>query len=377
MPDDKEAIKSDATRPEGDVEIKPAPKSAGAEADAKPVEKKEPTTLEIVKAKREERQSRAKDAAADNGAPGTKPAGSEKSEAADEKADAKSDLAGKNEDEKSGVDEAKTLKLSDINLDDPGWFDRLTKEQQKALATENPWVVKLVNAGKAEAQRYIETAKKKADKITAKPVDDQKPQAATDKTEADVSEAIDLLYDKATRKEGLQRLLTNADSKELLKGIIIETLNEETGYDPTLKPLAEGIAIASSKYPQLKEDDFFAEVDEVLREDEETYEALMTEKNPRLIAAAIREASGQVVRSRAAKKPATIEEKKAEEPKKPVGVKSERRENLERNTQAAKEAAGVKAGTGSRPGVAAAEAGSTAELVRKIRESKGYQQLGK
>lgn len=355
MPDEKD--EKPTTQP--DAEPKTT-QNAGSETKA-PEEKKDASTLDIVKANRE-RQSRAKDATAGKSAAEAKPekpaapeAGT-KGKAADDAPDSEDD----GDDEENGEGE---FTFTNADLSNPGFYDRLTKEQWKVVEEKAPVAAAQYKAGQRALNALMQKGR---EKTTA--ADQKKPPAATEETDPDVSEAIDLLYDPKTRKEGLKRLLTNGDSKELLKGIVREALQEETGYDLALKPIGEGIELASSKYPQLLQDEtFFHEVHDLLKQDEETYADLMSEKNPRLIAVAFREASATVVRSRAAKGKATE--------KTNVGTKDERRQKLERDTQAAKEQAGVKAGVGSRPGVTAAESGSTADLVRSIRQQKGYQHL--
>lgn len=356
---DEKAVEKPDTQPKTE-DPKAAPQAAGPKDDKAAGERKEPTTLELVKANRE-RQSRAKDAAADKDSSGSKPkepvkaqTGAESDEAGEE-----SDLE---DDEKDESGDA--VDLSKIDTKAPGWFDRLTKEQRVALDKKYPGIATLVNAGKAEAQRYVEAAKKK---VANQPGEQKKPQSA-EPEDTDLSEAIDLLYDPKTRKQGLTKLLANEDSKGIIREVFSEYAREEFGYQPELKPVAEGFALASKHYPQLNDDDdFFNDVDDYLKQDMEAYEEMMESDKPRLIAAAIKDAAAFVTRSRAAKKKDVAPEKKAA-----VGPK-ERREKLERDTQSAKEQAGVK--TGERPTQSKAESGSTADLVRSLREQRNYTHL--
>lgn len=375
MPDDKqsEVVPSvtETTKPEA-VEAAPPAKEV-PKPDGKV------STVEIVKAKREEqRLSRAKDTAAAKETPGptTKEPEKAHSDTTDDGADEKADLQAKDDKEKSGKSTFEDqFGFTEAELNKPGFFDRITPEQRAKLEEKAPWALKLVNAGRAEAQRHVENAKLK---IAKAPPAEKQPTTVAAETDSDMSEAIDLLYDPKTRKDGLAKLLTNPDSKSLLKDVVMEVMGSEFGYDPSLKPLNEGIALASKDYPQLADDEtFFAEVTELLQEDPEAFEDLVSEKKPRLIAVVLKEASARVVRSRAAKKPA---EKPAAAPatedKRLIGTK-ERRETLERNTQAARDQASLKAAGASRPSVAEAEASSTVELVRRTREAKGYQFVGK
>lgn len=358
----------------------PDPKAASPQQPAAPDkgadkggEKKEPKTVDLVTANRE-RLARAKDAGTGKDSDGSskqKQSGSAKPDAkAKDGADEKPDLEEKDEEESAEEDADESLKLDESQFSKAGYFDRLNKGQWADLEKKYPDVARLVKAGKAEAQRYIETAKKK---VANQPNDQKKPSsAATEETEQDVTDAIDLLYDPKTRKEGLTKLLTNKDSKDLIRSMFTEMLHETTGYDPSLQPLSEAIEIAADDYPLLKDADpaFFNEVDEHLKQDEEAYEELMSSDKPRLIAAAIRDAAAKVTRSRAAKQGKDVD-------KKNVGTKSDdRRAKLERDTQSAKEQAGVKAGGGQRPAVPDGDLRG-ADLVRSIREKKNYQHIGR
>jgi hypothetical protein len=362
---------------QNDAEIKPETKNAGDQSDAKSGEQK--STLEIVKALREERSGRAKEATADTKAAGSKPTQSDKAQSegkdgngADSKSESDVKAESKNE---SGDEDDVEFTLSEDDLSKPGWYDRLTKEQKAALDRQFPGISTIVNAGKAEAQRHVENAKKKAEQLQQSAPEPKKPTSAKDTEKAedpDFSDAIDKLYDPKTYDEGLRLLLGNDKSKAVIKTLFNEFVKEELGVDieqqKQLAPLREGFALASKDYPQLKEDDsFYDEVEELLKQDEEHYKELLEETKPRMIAAALREAAAKVVRSRAAKSTKPSEEKKV--------ITVGRREKLERDTRAAKEQAGVKAGTSTRPGVPEAEPGSTLEVVRSLRKQRGYQHL--
>lgn len=378
-----------------DVEIKAAPEKAEPKAaDGKPTVK---TTLEIVKELREKRgQSRAQETAAGSDTPGSKkpaesgdkPETATKADEADEAPESK-DKAAEEEKDQSGKKTAETpkdaIKVMGIDQSKPGWYDRLTRDQREALEEKFPGYASIVNAGKQEAQRYVEAAKTKADKLHAPDGEDKKQQSTATKEaadERDLSEAIDLLYSPETRDQGLRLLLTNKSSKGVLREVFGEFVKDEFGVDleeqRALQPLAKGIELARKDYPQLDDDAFFAEVNEVLQEDGEAYEEMFAETKPRMIAAAIREASARVVRSRAARKPADpAKETDADLPKKPAAATvGARREVLERNTRAATEQAGIRAGAGVRPAVPAADLTATVDIVRSIREKKGYRELG-
>lgn len=357
----------ETTQPQND-DPKAAPQ-AGSEQDPKKAgEQKEPETVDLVKANRE-RLGRAKDTAAGKEQPGSKASGSDKAQSgADaEEAGKEPDLEKKDDDEKSG-DEEETFEFSEEDLKKPGFFDGLTKRQWEVLDQKYPAVAALVRAGKREAQGYIESAKKKAG--SQPQTDPKKPASAASEASPDLAEAIDMLYDEKTRKDGLQRLLAHPDSKEILRDVFNEFAREISEPDPALQPLTDGIVRAAKEYPLIQTDQtFFDEVHEVLQRDPEAYEDLMHSTSPRLIAAALENAAASVTRSRAARKP------KAEAAsERQVG---KRREDLERNTEAAKEQAGVKAPGGSRPSVTGGEPENTVELVTSIRKAKNYQHIGK
>lgn len=386
---------------EGAESSKPA-KSAAVAVDTSKM-----STVEILRAKKEERLSRAANATTatktTDGSATTQStdAAATAAKGDDEGAEAgeKAELGSKDKSEGGDADD---VLVKTIDMAKPGWFDRLKPEQREALDRKYPGISAMANAGKAEAQRYVEAAKRKtATAAATSPVKEETPTAAKEtKAEADLSEAIDLLYDSKTKKQGLTMLLSDPDAAEVIDArvevgarAVVRAVLKQLGVDVdaqvALQPLSAGIELASSKYPQLKTDDsFFDEVDALLREDEETYEALLGEKNHRLIAAAVREASASVVRSRAAKKPATTTEAAttaatatttAAAATKPatIGAK-ERRENLERTTQAAKEQTGMVAGkAGSRTSsTQAAEPESTVELLRRRKQEAGYRFIG-
>lgn len=327
---------------------------AGAEDKAQTGGFDRAKALELVAAARQDRQPAASDAAP------AKPAESETGET-DEKSAAPKEAEGDTASKGDEKDEEESRVFTAEDFEKPGFFDRLSKEEWKALEKQQPVMVRMYRATQGDMTRRGQklAERERAFKEQSEKKTSTKPAENDDDADKELEE---LGFTPAEAK----KLLSSKIGRSVIREEARSLLREEMNINPERTTAQQdGLGMAMKAYPQMADEEVWLAVQRELEADPEELEELERTDNPRTIARILKAAAAKAVAEHDSK----AREKSAKESAK-----------LQKETKNATQPASKAAGAPRRTGAPTSTANMTQteqmrEFVRAERTRKGYKNL--
>lgn len=248
--------------------------------------------VEFIAQVRKERQAAATDAASSKATQSDKTE-TEKS-AAGKEGEAETEGGTANE----GTEESQTVFTAE-DVAKPGFFDRLSKEEWKALEKQHPSVVAMYKATQSEltrrGQKLAEKERTLTDREKSIETSSKKAAETNASTTVDQNKELEALGFTA---DDVKKLFGSDVGKNIIREMAKEVLREE-GIDSTRSSAQEGgFDLALQAFPQLRDDAVWKEVMQAIQQDQDELDAIETSKDPREIARIIKATAGKIISER-------------------------------------------------------------------------------